>query len=78
MSKLSKKQIKRRMDARAAREAQRLRYQGYAAQGRNKKSARFRRGLRAQRVLNPIKHAQACCGNVGCRRCFPALADAHG
>ncbi len=56
---------KRKMQKKAKKAAKAALYHSYAEQGRSNK--------RARGTLSTGKgnHTTACCGNVGCRKCFP-------
>ncbi len=73
----------KRLDARKRRRAkkitrkaaQKLLYAQWMREGRNTKSKRVK--LRAKRLrkktVRLIRHREGPCGNIGCKRCNPAL-----
>lgn len=77
MSKKKKSESKdrRRAKKRARKAAAKAKYEAWKLAGQNSKSKRAK--LRAKRLrkrtVASVKHAKGPCGNIGCKRCNPAL-----
>lgn len=64
---MTRRQIERKKQKTARKEAMRAQYAKWAEEGRNKGSKRSRR--RGPRPVGVVSHPHGPCGNVGCRRC---------
>lgn len=73
MSKKSKKASKEKnmQRKRAAKAANKAKYQAMALAGQNTKSKRARGSNKNNKKVNLIDHKDGHCGNVACKRCFP-------
>jgi ribosome assembly protein YihI (activator of Der GTPase) len=70
MSKKSKTRArdKRKKDKATKKAAMRSLYESYMAQGKNKKKKKDKNGLGIT-----ARHVVANCGNIGCKKCHPAI-----
>jgi hypothetical protein len=75
MSKTSKKlnREKRLQKKRARKAANKARYAELARTGQNKKSKRFLSNNRKRKTVKLIDHKDGPCGNLACKKCFPAM-----
>ena len=67
---LREKKMAARKNSKAARNA---RYKAMAESGDNRKKKR--KGLTAAGAFNKYDHPDGHCGNVGCRKCYPHIAE---
>lgn len=72
MSKSSKiaNKDRNRKAKRSAKEAQQAKYNAWAAEGKNKKSARAKARAKSGKIsMRTMRHATGPCGNIGCSEC---------
>lgn len=70
-SKIANKERNRKAK-RSAKEAQQAKYNAWAAEGKNKKSARAKAKAKSGKVvMRSMRHANGACTNTGCSRCNP-------
>jgi len=65
----------RRARKAARKAAQNLQYAAWKLAGQNSKSRRAKLRKRRATAMRTRTHAQGPCGNVGCKRCNPALHE---
>jgi hypothetical protein len=65
--------LERKAAKRAQKETRKALYASWRDQGKNVKSKRFLAKGKNGSVAN-VSHPNGACGNVGCRKCFPAIA----
>jgi hypothetical protein len=77
MSKKAKSEAKlrRRQKKRAAKAAQRARYELWVREGRNSKSKRFRLNAKRRKGVRTQRHLTGRCGNIGCQKCNLVLGN---
>ena len=73
MSKKSKKASKEKnmQRKRAAKAANKAKYQAMALAGQNTKSKRARGTNKNNKKVSTVDHKDGRCGNVACKKCFP-------
>lgn len=77
MSKKAKSEAKKRRRSlkRARKAAQRALYESRMRSGQNLKSKRVRLRAERERKVRLVRHREGPCGNVGCSKCNPLLAQ---
>ena len=72
MGKAAKKanKIRRLAQKRARREANRLKYESWRREGRNRKTKRARGTEKKSRLVRVLGHPDVLCGNLACSRCY--------
>ena len=77
MSKKAKSEAKKRRRAkkRAQKAAQKALYESRKREGQNTKSKRVRLKAKRTRSVKLQRHRSGPCGNVGCRKCNPEVAN---
>lgn len=69
-----KRNERRRTKMAARKQRKRARAARYAALAGSPENKKKRRRLARSGRLNPYLHGPSNCGNVGCRKCYPAVA----